>query len=1020
MCLLQQIKNSTRILLMSLMFGVMLVIAPTGHAETTEEVDMDRIQMVVQQIDLLKDRLSQGERELKQLQNERIDDIPAVFIQKAGKNLTDKAALDISVSRSNLDGIGIELTDSTQTITWLEKNTQEIENQLNVLSIFGIKIARSEIANMQELRLDLKYQKRLLEQEKLRVKYLQDLQAVAKKVLALKKDKLNRLNAILKSQKMLHLKQQQMKDELAFQREQNQWLRQLNGLYAQLSKVDPVKSKALYTSLERDIFYTNENANFAYTQSLIARYTDQIQQMKLAISRNSSINILNDISNQVLTLTKQVSRLDEVVKSRVTVLNRHVANVSQRKDIDVSMRTYIDRLTALSLRYKTSDELLTKVGKDLIAFRVTVDKALQVELSSRQGLPTFGTKMLIDFGKEMLLIPALTFQVVKSLSTSTLSAIQSLGLLSWSLLAAFEALFLVGFTVLARWLTRILERPSNWRDQINSKWLSLQCLRRNMIDFALIANVVGALFCLGVPLQYYNIVVYFSLVWLIFKGLITVARLCLVETTHNASGHDIRLYSRLKWFILAGGLITALTVYVNQLPLIYEIKALCDQLFLLLMMMVSLLLLRSWDVVPNLILSDTQSERHPYLQKSIRLIWILIPILMLTNSAIGLFGFVNLIMTVSWYEGIFLLVLIGYLIVRGLLSDGMELLSRLMIQYVYNGWLWTEAILKPIDRILRIALFLSSWATLFLLYGWDSQSPIVERLTRMLYYKFTPLPSVSITPLSVINLFVVISVFYWLAKWIREFVYRFLMSSTTDLGIRNSVAILSQYSVVILGVFSCLRVLGIDLQALAFVASMFALGIGLGLRDLVNNFACGFLILLERPLRVGDIVNINDNEGEVTHIGSRAITVRTWDRMELVVPNTEVFNKTFINWTARDSIVRCVLHIKIGRYDNPHEVCAIVANVLIAQIEIQKDPSPEVFLHDMSDIFMEFELRYFVNIRQVKSRISVNSSVLLKIWDEFERYGIKPPYPQQEIFIRGETLAVTPPALDLLTKPSTL
>ena len=1010
MCLLQKIKI--------LIFSVMLVFASTGHAEMADEMDMDRIQLVVQQIDLLKDRLVQGNQELKQLQNERIDDIPTVVIQKAGKNLTDKAALDISVSRSNLDGIGIELTDSLQTIVWLEKNTQEIENQLNVLTVFGIKIARNEVANMQELRLDLKYQRQLLQQEKLRVKYLQDLQSVAKTVLNLKKDKLSRLSVILKSQKMLHLKQQQMKDELAFQREQNHWLRQLNGLYAQLSKADPIKAKALYTSLERDIFYTNENANFAYTQSLIARYTDQIQQMKLAISRNSSINILNDISGQVLMLMKQVSRLDAVVQSRVTVLNRHVSNVSQRKDIDISMRTYIARLSALSARYKTSDELLTKVGKELIVFRATVDKALQVELSSRQGLPSFGTKMLIDFGKEMLLIPALTFQIVKSLSTSTFGAIQSLSLLSWGLFAALEVLFLVGFAAFARWLTHLLERPSSWRDQINSKWLSMQCLRRNMIDFAIIANVIGALYCLGVPLQYYNLAVYFSLVWLIFKSIITVARLCLVETTHNASGHDIRLYGRLKWFILAGGFITALTVYVNQLPLIYETKALCDQLFLLLMMMVSLLLLRSWDVVPNLILSGTQSQRHPYLQKSIRLIWILIPILMLANSAIGLFGFVNLIMTVSWYEGVFLLVLIGYLIIRGLLADGMELLSRLMIQYVYNGWLWTEAILKPIDKVLRIALFLSSWASLFLFYGWDSQSPIVVRLTRLLYYKFTPLPSVSITPLSMINLFIVISVFYWLAKWTREFVYRFLMSSTSDLGIRNSVAILSQYSIVMLGVFTCLRVLGIDLQALAFVASMFALGIGLGLRDLVNNFACGFLILLERPLRVGDIVNINDNEGEVTHIGGRAITVRTWDRMELVVPNTEVFNKTFINWTARDSLVRCVLHIKIGRYDNPHEVCVIVTNVLLAQKEIQKDPVPEVFLHDMSDIFMEFELRYFVNIRQVKSRISVNSSVLLNIWDEFERYGIKPPYPQQEIFIRGETLAATPPALDLLTRPS--
>jgi potassium efflux system protein len=211
--------------------------------------------------------------------------------------------------------------------------------------------------------------------------------------------------------------------------------------------------------------------------------------------------------------------------------------------------------------------------------------------------------------------------------------------------------------------------------------------------------------------------------------------------------------------------------------------------------------------------------------------------------------------------------------------------------------------------------------------------------------------------------------------------------------------------VVLLGGFICLRVLGIDLSALAFVASMFAFGIGFGLRDLANNFVCGFLILLERPLRVGDIVNINGVEGEVTNIGSRAVTVKTWDFMELVVPNAEIFNKSFTNWTSKDNTVRTVVAIKISRYDDPHAVVNIVHAVLAAHKEVLKDPVPEVFLKDMSDILMEFEVRYFVNIRLVKSRISVTSSLLMNVWDEFAKHGIKPPYPQHEILLRSESIA---------------
>ena len=1001
MRLRQLIKNSWTAISLAL---VMFFISISVHAESIESdesLTIDRIQLVTQQITLLKNRLTQGQHELASLQSQHDKQVSQLAIEKASKNLLDKAGLDISVARSNLDSIKIELTDTQQTINWLEKSSQEIENQLNVLNIFGLKTTNNDVMNVQELRSDLSYQQKLLQLEKIRVNYLQELQSTAANILQLKKENYNRLSTLLKSRKMLHIKQQQVKDELAYQEQQNNWLQQLNSLYERMAKIDPTKNRDSYSALERNIFYANENANFAYIQSLIARYKDQIQQMKLGVLKNNSISLLNEISDQIQGLTKQVNRLDTVLKTRISVLEKHITYLSQKKRDNESIQLYLERLAALENKYKASDDALVKLNQSLLAFRKTLDQALQNELSSRQGFPSFGLKTLIDIGKEMLLVPALAFQVVKSLSTNLIKSFQTTSFLAWSMFV-FAELFLISmFFFLYNQLMQLLAKPSQWRDKINSKWLSLQWLRRNFIDLALIANVFGVLFFFKIPLQNFIFLVYLSFVWLILKGILTISRICLVETTHHTSGHDVKLYRRLKWISLIGGAIIALTVFVHQLPLIYELKTLCDRLFLLFLSIVSLLLLLSWDVVPNLILSQMQ-DRHPYFQKSVRLIGILIPTLMLGNSIIGIVGFMNLVMTVSWYEGIFLIVLIGYLILRGLLSDGMEQLSRLMIQYVNNGWLWTEAVLKPLDKVLRITLFLVAWAVLFLLYGWDKQSPIVERLTGLLHYELAHVLNTTITPIRIIALFVVISVFYWTAKWTREFVYRLLSSRTKDMGIRNSIAILSQYSVVVFGIFICLRVLGIDMKSLAVVAGMFAFGVGLGLRDLANNFASGFLILLERPLRVGDIVNINGTEGEVVHIGGRAVTVKTWDHTELVVPNTEIFNKSFTNWTARDNIVRTVLHIKISRYDNPHAVAVIIQNALGTHKDVLKEPIPEVFLKEMNDTMMDFEIRYFVNIRQVKSRTSVLSSVLMLIWDEFTRHGIKPPYPQHEIFLRND------------------
>ncbi len=974
-----------------------------AHADTSQaqKGTIDRLQLVTKQISLLNNRLSQSERELGDLQQQYNQEVSDFAVLHASKNLLNKASLDILVYQSNLDSINIEMTDCQQTINWLDKNIQEIQNQIDIYNVFGLKAAKDEVNNIDVLHSDLLYQHRLLNLEKNRIQFLNKLQTVVGHILSFKRDRYDRLDSLLKSRKMQLIKQQQVKDELAYQEQQNYWLQELNILSLRIANVDPIKSRENYASIERDIFYANENANHAYVLSLIARYKDQVQQMKLAVFRSNSISLLNQISDQIQALNKQVGRLDSVLKSRIDVLQQHVNDLSRKHARSEKMIIYVEKLAEIVTQYKSADKDLLNLSNGLTDFRSSLDQSLQFELSARQGLPIFELKTLIDVGRESLRVPNLIFQISKSLSTKLIKGFTSTGWIGWTLFAIVEVLFILSFMSLRKLFKKMEDHSALWREKINSRWLSLQWTRRHLIDLAVIANVCALFWFFGVPTQNYIFIIYLALVWLSFKSIMVISRLCLVETTHDTSGHDTRLYYRLKWIIMIGGIITALTVFVHLLPMVYELKMLCNRLFLLLMMIVSLLLLRSWDVVPNLILSHSEA-RHPYLQKSIRLIGVLVPLLMLGNSVIGLFGYLNLIMTVSWYEGVFLVVLIGYLIVRGLLSDGMEQLYRWMIQYVNNGWLWTEAFLKPLDRILRIGLFFSAWAALFLLYGWDQQSPIVEQLTAILNYKLASILNTSITPLRILELVTVISIFYWTAKWTREFVYRLLLSRTKDMGLRNTIAILSQYTVVVIAVFICLRLLGIDLQALAYVASAFAFGVGLGLRDLANNFASGFLILLERPLRVGDIVNIGGIEGEVMNIGGRAITVRTWDHMELVVPHTEIFNKSFTNWTAHDNIVRSVAHIKISRQDNPHDVETIIQAVLAQHKDVLKDPMPEVFLKEMSDSLMDFEIRYYVNIRLVKSRTSVLSTVLMSIWDSFALHGIKAPHPQREIILRRE------------------
>ncbi|HSW68678.1 MAG TPA: mechanosensitive ion channel domain-containing protein [Gammaproteobacteria bacterium] len=970
---------------------------------TDENFYPDKTRLVTQQIDLLKTRLTRAEVELQTLQKQqKREDLTVLTPDRVNKQLLDEVGLNIAIAKSNLDSINIELTESQQDVIRLEKDVQEIQNQLNIFNIFGLKIARNGTPDLEHLRNELDNQTALLQWEKTRVTYLLKLQSYAESVLQLYKSRHARVESILKSQTILLLKEQQAQTELGFEQQQSVWLQRLNNLKLQLNESHGKNlDKIAYEKLQNEIFYVNENVNLTYLQMLIARYQDQIQQLRISIAHGSSITLFNKATDQAQLLAKQLSRLNLLLTERLQILTKRKNYFAQLQQTTDKTQTDFNNLDA---QYQTAITKVATLNKNLIAFRAMLDHELQQELSARQGLPGLGTKAWLEVGGELLLVPTLAFQVFKSLSYSVLKGVLNVSLWGWALLLVLEVIWSAIFVFFNIFLKKIVVRvPDHEFGHINLKWLFIKLLHRNLIDIALVGNFFWLLSFLGVPSQNFTILINLAFVWFFFKAIILIARLCLVETAHDRAGHDVRLYHQLKWIFLTGGIITALTVFMHQLPVIYEVKDLFIRVFLLFLLIASIFLLKQWQLVPGLILPHIDNRRT-YLKRVIVLLGLLIPLVLLINSLIGLLGFVNLVLTISWYESIFILVLVGYLLLRGLLIDSMEWISKILIRHVTNGWLWTEAFLKPIDRVLHIVLFLSAWAVLFLFYGWDRQSPVVERLNKLLHYRLADVLNTTITPMSIIELAIVISLLYWAARWTREFMYRMLLSHTKDLGLRNSLAILSQYAMILIGVFISLRLLGIDFRALAFVATAFAFGVGLGLRDLVNNFACGFLLLLERPLRVGDIISINGFEGDVTHIGGRAVTVRTWDHMEVIVPNAEIFSKSFTNWTAKDNIVRTVLTIKTNRHDNPHEIQTIIHRVLDHQKNVLVDPAPEVFMTELADGQIEFEVRYYVNLRQIKSRYSLRSEVLIAIWDAFEKHGIQPPYPHHEIHLKGSGL----------------
>jgi potassium efflux system protein len=165
---------------------------------------------------------------------------------------------------------------------------------------------------------------------------------------------------------------------------------------------------------------------------------------------------------------------------------------------------------------------------------------------------------------------------------------------------------------------------------------------------------------------------------------------------------------------------------------------------------------------------------------------------------------------------------------------------------------------------------------------------------------------------------------------------------------------------------------------------------GLGLQSIANNFISGVLLLLERPLRTGDTVTIGNNEGAVTYIGLRSLTVKTWDNQEVIIPNSEVISHPFTNWTYTDNIVRTALTVSIHQQNDIHQAHTLITQALKGHPEILPKPPPEVWLDALGPTVITFRIQYFTDLRSA-NRQAVKSNILFQIWDALRQAGIRFP-----------------------------
>ena len=233
-----------------------------------------------------------------------------------------------------------------------------------------------------------------------------------------------------------------------------------------------------------------------------------------------------------------------------------------------------------------------------------------------------------------------------------------------------------------------------------------------------------------------------------------------------------------------------------------------------------------------------------------------------------------------------------------------------------------------------------------------------------------------------------------LQRWLSDTV---LTRTSIDQSLKNSISTIAGYAGVIAAISLALGRLGLNLENIALVAGALSVGIGFGLQSIVSNFVSGLILLTERPIKVGDMVNVKGNEGHVRRISVRSTEVETFDRASVIIPNSELITSAVTNWTHKNQIARITVKVGVA-YDSDAEK---VRELLIAEAKrhprIMKDPEPVVFFMNFGDSALNMELRCIVDSANVM--LATKSDLHFAILKAFRENGIEIPFPQQDMRI---------------------
>jgi len=258
----------------------------------------------------------------------------------------------------------------------------------------------------------------------------------------------------------------------------------------------------------------------------------------------------------------------------------------------------------------------------------------------------------------------------------------------------------------------------------------------------------------------------------------------------------------------------------------------------------------------------------------------------------------------------------------------------------------------------------------------------------------------SLTLGHVLAFLVAITIAFWASR-VTRMLLQDLVNSQASLsrGIGNSVAALISYAVLLLGVVIALSAAGFKGTQLTLIFGALGVGVGFGLQNIVNNFVSGLILMFERPIQSGDVVEIGSTSGRVGDIGMRATRIKTFDGADVVVPNGSLLSEPFTNWTLLDRHRRLEIHVGVAYGSDPRQVMELLADCAMQNPGIISEPAVSVLFNGFGESSMDFTLRAWTH--DFDHWLTTRSDLLVRIHAALKQAGIEIPFPQRDVHLRS-------------------